>query len=30
LSNAKPGYFCEFYQKTLMETDNLFNLPEWQ
>lgn len=27
LKNAKPGYFLKGYQKTLIETDNLFNLP---
>lgn len=29
LANAKPGYFCKFYQKTLMLVDNKFNLPEF-
>lgn len=24
--NAAPGYFCEYYQKTLQECDNIFNL----
>lgn len=28
-ANAKEGYFCKFYQKTLAKTTNLFNLPEW-
>lgn len=28
LDNAKPGYFCEYYQKTLHEVPNYFNLPE--
>lgn len=27
LENAKPGYFCKFYQKKLVECDNLFNIP---
>lgn len=27
LENAKPGYFCKFYQKTLYEAPNIFNLP---
>lgn len=26
--NAKEGYFCKFYQKTLIKTPNLFNIPE--
>jgi hypothetical protein len=26
--NACPGYFCEFYGKTLEETPNVFGLPE--
>lgn len=26
--NARPGYFCEFYGKTLEETPNVFGLPE--
>lgn len=29
LENAKPGYFCKFYQKTLHEVPNYFNLPEF-
>lgn len=28
LANAKPGYFCEFYGKTLEETPNIFGLPD--
>lgn len=28
LENAKPGYFCKFYQKTLHEVPNYFGLPE--
>lgn len=28
LKNAKGGYFCEYYQKTLMECENKFNIPE--
>jgi len=28
LENAKPGYFCKFYQKTLHQVPNYFNLPE--
>lgn len=28
LENAKPGYFCKFYGKTLHEVPNYFNLPE--
>lgn len=27
LENAKPGYFCKFYQKQLYEVPNYFNLP---
>lgn len=27
-ANAKPGYFCKFYQKTLTECPNYFNIPE--
>lgn len=26
--NAKPGYFCQFYQKILEECPNIFGLPE--
>lgn len=26
--NAKPGYFCKFYGKTLEECPNIFGLPE--
>lgn len=26
--NAKPGYFCEFYGKTLVEEENRFGIPE--
>lgn len=26
LENAAPGYFCQFYQKTLMATPNLFGI----
>lgn len=26
--NAKEGYFCEFYQKTLVACENLFNIPD--
>lgn len=26
--NASPGYYCEFYGKTLEETPNVFGLPE--
>lgn len=26
LENAKPGYFCKFYQKTLHEVPNLFGI----
>lgn len=26
LQNAKPGYFCKFYQKTLTEAPNLFGI----
>lgn len=26
--NAKPGYFCQFYGKTLEEAPNVFGLPE--
>ena len=26
--NASPGYFCEFYGRTLEETPNVFGLPE--
>lgn len=26
LQNAKPGYFCEYYQKTLYEVPDYFNL----
>lgn len=29
LAQAKPGYFCKFYQKTLTECDNLFNIPDF-
>lgn len=29
LENAKPGYFCKFYQKTLIECENKFNIPEF-
>lgn len=29
LENAKDGYFCKFYQKTLHEVPNYFNLPEF-
>lgn len=28
--NAKPGYFCKFYGKTLMECDNIFGLPSYE
>lgn len=27
-ANAKEGYFCKFYQKTLAKAENHFNLPE--
>lgn len=27
LANAKPGYFCKGYQRTLSRCENLFNLP---
>jgi hypothetical protein len=26
MENAKPGYFCRYYQKTLQEAPNLFNI----
>lgn len=29
LQNAKPGYFLKGYQRTLIECDNIFNLPEY-
>lgn len=29
LENAKPGYFCKYYQKELHEVPNYFNLPEF-
>jgi len=27
-TNAKEGYFCEFYGKTLERSPNVFGLPE--
>lgn len=30
LKNAEPGYFCKGYQKTLMECENIFNLPIYE
>lgn len=30
LKNAKPGYFCKGYQKTLTECKNIFNLPIYE
>lgn len=29
LYNAKPGYYCRFYERTLKECVNLFNIPEF-
>lgn len=29
LTEAKPGYYCQFYERSLIKCDNLFNLPEW-
>lgn len=29
LINAKPGYFCKMYQRTLIQCENQFNLPEF-
>jgi hypothetical protein len=26
MDNAKPGYFCRYYQKTLQEAPNLFGI----
>lgn len=26
LKNARPGYYCKFYRKTLQECENIFNL----
>jgi hypothetical protein len=28
LKNAQPGYFCELYQRELIECENYFNIPE--
>jgi hypothetical protein len=30
LREAKDGYFCEAYNKTLVKVDNKFNLPEYE
>jgi hypothetical protein len=30
LRNAKEGYFCKFYQKTLIACDNKYNLPLYE
>lgn len=27
-ANAKAGYFCKFYQKTLIQVENKFNIPD--
>lgn len=30
LKNAKPGYFCQYYQKELHEVPNYFDLPSFE
>lgn len=30
MANAKPGYFCKGYQRTLTECENIFNLPVYE
>lgn len=30
LKNAKPGYYCNTYGRTLVSCDNIFNLPDYE
>lgn len=30
LENASPGYYCQFYKKTLIKCDNVFGFPDFK